>query len=358
MWRATFAWHVEDMDLFSINYIHFGAPKFWYAIPQKRASALEMTMKGMSPSSSGYSISLLTCDLNNIGYFPKEVSNCSQFLRHKSFLASPKILAQSSCQPNTLVQHAGEFVVTFPRGYHAGFNLGFNCAESVNFALNSWIDMGRVAKACECVDFRWVHILCLYMSKSHYCSYSVRIDVDQLLRDREAERLEEAKGACAKRPRKRKLDSSTDEVPRPKKPRKVNRVEVVITMPPPLPPTSPPKVQPKVTLKLGPRPKEPDVFPCCLCVSTSRDGLLRVHDRPIWRMEADSGESSSGSGVWMAHEECANVIPETWVDEVEVGLPHPDGTRDKDRVIMGVDAIVKDRWNLVSLNSSPSGVAW
>ncbi len=46
MWRATFAWHVEDMDLFSINYIHFGAPKFWYAVPQARAGALEQTMKG------------------------------------------------------------------------------------------------------------------------------------------------------------------------------------------------------------------------------------------------------------------------------------------------------------------------
>ena len=46
MWRATFAWHVEDMDLFSINYIHFGAGKFWYAIPQARASALEQTMRG------------------------------------------------------------------------------------------------------------------------------------------------------------------------------------------------------------------------------------------------------------------------------------------------------------------------
>lgn len=44
-----------------------------------------------------------------------------------------------------VTQEAGQFIVTFPFGYHAGFNHGFNCAESTNFATQRWIDYGKQA---------------------------------------------------------------------------------------------------------------------------------------------------------------------------------------------------------------------
>ena len=157
------------MDLFSINYIHFGAGKYWYAIPQARASALEQTMRGEDIRIPSLSLLLLTIFLT--GHFP-EPSRCPQFLRHKSYLASPMMLAKTSCRPNTLVQHAGEFVITFPRGYHAGFNLGFNCAESVNFALDSWIELGRKAQACNCVNFRYFQ-----SSSSHFWSSNTHVKI-------------------------------------------------------------------------------------------------------------------------------------------------------------------------------------
>ncbi|CAO3661221.1 unnamed protein product [Umbelopsis vinacea] len=129
-WKATFAWHVEDMDLYSINYLHFGAPKQWYAIPANYRKRFETVMQNI---------------------FSPAYKTCSQFLRHKTFIASPTVLANNSIPVSRLVQHEGEFVITFPYGYHSGYNLGFNCAESTNFALDSWVEIGRQAKACTCI---------------------------------------------------------------------------------------------------------------------------------------------------------------------------------------------------------------
>ena len=48
MWKATFVWHVEDMDLHSINYLRYGTPKFWYVMPHGRANAFENVMRSES----------------------------------------------------------------------------------------------------------------------------------------------------------------------------------------------------------------------------------------------------------------------------------------------------------------------
>ncbi|KAL5342349.1 hypothetical protein BJX70DRAFT_410445 [Aspergillus crustosus] len=139
MWKATFAWHLEDVDLYSINYIHFGAPKQWYSISQEDAPKFEQAMKSIWPS---------------------DAKTCDQFLRHKTYLVSPSLLkSQYGITVNRLVHYEGEFVITYPYGYHSGYNLGYNCAESVNFATEKWLDYGRVAKKCNCEsDSVWIDV--------------------------------------------------------------------------------------------------------------------------------------------------------------------------------------------------------
>lgn len=55
---------------------------------------------------------------------------------------SPSVLKDEGVPVYRAIQHAGEFVLTFPRAYHSGFNCGFNCAEAVNVAPVDWLAHG------------------------------------------------------------------------------------------------------------------------------------------------------------------------------------------------------------------------
>ncbi|XP_065879943.1 lysine-specific demethylase JMJ13 isoform X2 [Euphorbia lathyris] len=128
---SMFAWHVEDHYLYSINYHHCGASKTWYGIPGQAALEFEKVVREQV-----YTRDILSTDGED-GAF--------DVLLGKTTLFPPNILLEHGVPVYKAVQKPGEFVVTFPRAYHAGFSHGFNCGEAVNFAIGDWFPMGSVA---------------------------------------------------------------------------------------------------------------------------------------------------------------------------------------------------------------------
>ncbi|CAH9081507.1 unnamed protein product [Cuscuta epithymum] len=121
---SSFCWHVEDHHLYSLNYLHWGDPKVWYGVPGSHASALEDAMRKHLP------------DL-----FEEQPFLLNELVTQ----LSPSVLKLEGVPVYHTVQNAGEFVLTFPRAYHSGFNCGFNCAEAVNVAPVDWLDQGQTA---------------------------------------------------------------------------------------------------------------------------------------------------------------------------------------------------------------------
>lgn len=128
---SVFAWHVEDHYLYSVNYHHCGAAKTWYGIPGRAALEFEKAVRERV-----YARDILSADGED-GAF--------DVLLGKTTMFPPSILLQQNVPVYKAVQKPGEFIITFPRAYHAGFSHGFNCGEAVNFAIGDWFPLGLIA---------------------------------------------------------------------------------------------------------------------------------------------------------------------------------------------------------------------
>ncbi|MCD7465181.1 hypothetical protein HAX54_000746 [Datura stramonium] len=121
---SSFCWHVEDHHLYSLNYMHWGEPKIWYGVPGSHASALEDAMRK---------------------HLPDLFEEQPDLLHELVTQLSPSVLKSEGVPVCRAVQNPGEFVLTFPRAYHSGFNCGFNCAEAVNLGPVDWLEHGLTA---------------------------------------------------------------------------------------------------------------------------------------------------------------------------------------------------------------------
>lgn len=119
---STFCWHNEDHYGYSANYQHFGATKTWYGIPGADAERFEEAMRQAVPE-----------------LFESQPDLLFQLVT----LLPPDRLKKAGVNVYALDQRAGQFVITFPQAYHAGFNHGFNFNEAVNFAPEDWEPYGE-----------------------------------------------------------------------------------------------------------------------------------------------------------------------------------------------------------------------
>ncbi|EEB08152.1 histone demethylase Jmj2 [Schizosaccharomyces japonicus yFS275] len=132
---STFCWHMEDNYTYSINYQHMGATKTWYGIPGTQADSLLELASSLAPE-----VILKEPDL----------------MHQLNTIINPKTLLKNNVDVYFLDQHPNEFIITFPKAFHSGFNHGFNVNEAVNFApadwllnghsLNSIIDYAKIGK--------------------------------------------------------------------------------------------------------------------------------------------------------------------------------------------------------------------
>eukprot|EP00106_Octopus_bimaculoides_P001838 XP_014769280.1 PREDICTED: lysine-specific demethylase 5A-like [Octopus bimaculoides] len=148
---SCFCWHNEDHWSYSINYMHWGEPKTWYGVPGEAAEFFEDSMRKSAP----------------------ELFEQSPDLLHQlTTIMNPNILMSMGVPVVKTHQGAGEFVVTFPRAYHAGFNQGYNFAEAVNFCPADWLPIGRV-----CIDYyRKLQRQCVFSHEELICKMAADPD--------------------------------------------------------------------------------------------------------------------------------------------------------------------------------------
>jgi hypothetical protein len=155
---SIFAFHREDMKLFSINFLLAGAPKVWYIVEPKY-----------------FEKTLLEAKHDLLAAGQSEVADCDAWEMHKSFIMDPKWFDDHNIPLHMVIQKPGQAVIVHPLAIHFGFNTGLNEAYATNFGTVNWL-----ANASDCAVVSVALLLYtgrIYLFLLSSCSVSVNMVV-------------------------------------------------------------------------------------------------------------------------------------------------------------------------------------
>lgn len=115
-------WYRDPHGLSWIEYLHTGASKLWYGIPDDQSANFRSALTSLIPTHCQNKTIWLPCD---------------------TVMVPPHMLTDRGVSLCRIEQKPGEFIVVFPRAYTSSLATGYVVSESVYFATTSWLDLAK-----------------------------------------------------------------------------------------------------------------------------------------------------------------------------------------------------------------------
>lgn len=136
-------WYRDPHGLPWIEYLHTGAKKIWYGIPDEHNNNFKEALTKM---------------------VPQYCKNKTIWLPSDTAMVPPELLVSNGVSLCQTVQEPGQFIIVFPKAFTSSICTGYVVSESVYFAQPSWLETAEqvfkdIQDSCEPSIFSFERLL-------------------------------------------------------------------------------------------------------------------------------------------------------------------------------------------------------
>ncbi|XP_012286667.1 protein Jumonji [Orussus abietinus] len=174
-------WYRDPHGLPWIEYLHTGAKKIWYGIPDEHNYNFKKALAKM---------------------VPRYCKNKTIWLPSDTAMVPPETLVSNGVSLCQTVQEPGQFIVVFPKAFTSSICTGYVVSESVYFAHSSWLETAEqvfkdIHDSCEPSIFSFERLLISIINdtRSHIDVLKQILPTVMRIRDREIDYRRQLQGS-------------------------------------------------------------------------------------------------------------------------------------------------------------------